>query len=209
MLDVHIAHMQWDRADWWAECELSLRNQPIVVHNIDGIVGDLRQTRFNGYNCGHYDYVAHVDPDDRVCPGAFAEIIGYLKKHPKCPGVYTMSNRINARGERIGLMHPYRPWDHNYLLKNITEVHQITVMRRDIITGLMQKNWDSLPTMGYTELVYYAMFALKHDWTALDLIGYEWRNHKRGVHCNLTQEIQGGSMQQLIQLSEQLLLSRK
>lgn len=206
MFDVHIAHIPSTDLTWWEECQQSLAGQPVVVHTIPGIVGDLRRTRFNGYNCGFHDYVAHVDPDDRVRPGAFAAITHVLKQNPGCAGVYTVSNRISESGRILGELHPYRPWTPNYLSTSITTVHQLSVMRRDIITQVMRDNWEQIPKMGYTELVYYAMLALRHDWIALDFVGYDWRIHPKCSHKQIDNVTRQASIAQLKDLAAKLLL---
>ena len=182
MIDVHIAHMPEYRQDWWEECQLSLQDHPITIHHIDGIPGDVRQMRLNGYNMGTHDYVSFVDPDDIVMPGAFEVLLEVLTSNPDVDGVYSLSDRITDTGRSVGLIHPYREYDRSYLSKHIAEIHQLTVMRRDAIVNIIRDNFNDIPPIGYTEITTFAMFAMKYQWKAVDHVGYKWRVHANGAH---------------------------
>lgn len=182
MVDVHIAHMPGQRSDWWDQCHESLRGHPITIHHINGVIGDVRQARFNGYHCGTHEFVAHVDPDDRVLPGAFNAVVGVLQQSPDAAGAYCLSNVLNEKGQNVGLIHPYREYDAGYLSKHVAEIHQIVVMRREPLLRIMRNYWDIIPSVTYCEIVCYALLAREYTWKAVDFVGYEWRVHNRGAH---------------------------
>lgn len=182
MIDVHIIHMPGERHDWWEECERSLENHPITIHHINGVVGDVRQARLNGYRLGNHEYVSYVDPDDVVLPGAFESMLQELSKRPDVCGAYSLSNRMDHSGKHLGLIHPYREFSRDYLSRCVTEIHQLAVMRREPIIQTIQDNFDLIHPIGYTEITYFALFAQKYDWLAVDHVGYNWRVHSSGAH---------------------------
>lgn len=204
MIDVHIAHLPGERKDWWEECERSLDGQPVTIYHTDGVIGDVRQARFNGYNLGSQEYVSYVDPDDRVLPGAFATLLSTLQADPSIAGAYSMSNRLNEAGEVVGLMHPFREYRRDYLQHHTGEIHQLAVVRRDIILRVMTENWDNIPPGGYAEIVYHAMVAREYDWKAVNHVGYEWRVHNNGAHL-LDLMDRSKSIQQLKSISDEII----
>lgn len=180
-IDVHVLHLPDEREDWAIECNQSLHNEPINVHHLPGIKGDLRQGRYTGYQQGSAPYVSFVDPDDIVYPGTFQKCLGVLEQNPECCGVYTLSN-IDYEDGRVVLNHPFREWSPLVQFNNILEVHQIVVMRRDLILKCYENKFHDMPLTAYHDIYTYMHLAMHNPWIAIDYIGYMWRKRNTGCH---------------------------
>lgn len=182
MVDVHVAHLPGEHQGWWNTCETSLAQHNVCIHHIDGIIGDIRQTRYNGFLCGDAEYVSFVDPDDVVLPESFAVLEAALDNSPLACGAYSLSEMMTERGEVKELIHPYRKYTPSYLNHHMLEIHQLVVMRRSHVLQIMKEHYDTIPPMGYTEIVLYALMAEQADWVAVNHVGYQWRMQSKGAH---------------------------
>lgn len=79
MIDVHILTYSGTRKDWMRQCLSSLEGQPCVVHVIQGFEGDIASGRILGFSAGSNPYVAYVDCDDWVLPGAMDTALRYMQ----------------------------------------------------------------------------------------------------------------------------------
>lgn len=113
-------------------------------------------------------------------------MLDVLQGAPNYAGAYCLSHRMDESGNILGLTHSFREYDRKYLSYNIAEIHQIAVVKRDIIMSTMENNWDIIPRMSYAEIVYHALVSCNYDWKAVNFVGYEWRDHIHGahLHCN-------------------------
>lgn len=183
MIDVHVAKSVGYNVSWWEECEDSLRSDhPITVHHLPGVPGDIRKMRLMGFECGTSEFVSFVDPDDVVLPDAFNQLATALTNNPHVCGAYSLSMRVDDVGGEQGLVHPYRKYSPHYLTKHPLEIHQLVVMRRECVLSVMHEHYDIIPQTGLTELVLYALMALKAPWIAVNHVGYKWRLHSTGSH---------------------------
>ena len=183
MIDVHIGHMPEDNPHWWKQCEESLKDHPITVHNFESVKFNTRKTREIGFSLGTHPFVSFVDPDDFVYPGAFQKCLDILLQYPDVVGVNTLSNKIkihpNGRVER-SLMHPFVG---HYAYPNGGQrfVHQLTVMRRDAVLAALNENND-IKADGGGEMHLYKKLCKYGKWYTLNFVGYCWRDHPKGVH---------------------------
>lgn len=181
-IDVHILHLPGENEEWATECEHSLSNEPVIVHHLDGIKGDLRAGRYLGYQQGISPYVSFVDPDDFVHPGTFQQCLNVLNNNPDCCGVYTLSN-IDFEDGRVQVNHPYHEWTPTHQLCNILEVHQIAVMRRELILDCYEHYYADMPLTAYHETYSFMRLAMEKPWISLNWIGYTWRKRSTGCHA--------------------------
>jgi hypothetical protein len=178
-VDVHMAHMPGELVNW-NKCDIS--NQPIVLHHIDGIPGNILQTRIDGFSLGTHKYVSFWDPDDTIEPGAFQQCIDFLELYPKYGGCYTNSTIIRD-GKHPTAMYKQHKWSLEYHSKSPLPVHQLVVVRREVI----QQATHNLPPISDSQLceqLIYAHCAVIAPFYFLDINGYNWFDHPQGDHKN-------------------------
>lgn len=180
-IDVHVLHLPGENQEWADQCARSLVDEPINVFNLDGIYGDIRQARYEGYKQGTAPYVSFVDPDDFVHPGAFQVCLDAIKG-TEYGGVYTTSYVDNEDGTKC-LIHPYRQWTPRLQYSNFCEIHQLAVMRRDLVLQIFEQFYNEMPLVVYHEAYTYMQLSMISNWKAVDFNGYTWRKRKTGCHA--------------------------
>ena len=185
LVDVHMITIPNQNQQWKQQCLDSLVGHPVVLHEVDGVFGDIRESRRRGFMQGTSPYVSFVDPDDFVGADAFRRCIVELNKYPNICGAYTLSNQITVDDDgndiRTELLHPFRQWplpQRGWLL----EIHQLVVMRRECVQYVYDHFYDEIPKMHHTEVWMYWNMAMRAPWRAVDLVGYNWRVHGAGAH---------------------------
>lgn len=182
LIDVHIARRPNENPEWWKQCQDSLQQQPINVHMVDAVEGDVRAARYNGFSQGTAPYVSFVDPDDYVLPDTFTKCLETIQNSPdNVCGVYTMSNRLKVKNNRIKLLLRYRPWTISSM-KWASTVHQIVVYKRKLLTDVFMENYDSIHPFILPEYKLHCFLSVKYDWIAINHVGYVWRDHSSGIH---------------------------
>ena len=78
MIDVHMILLGDENPEWLAQCIQSLADEPVALHIVRGEFGHIGKWRAKGFRLGTNPYVAYVDPDDYVLPGAFAACAALL-----------------------------------------------------------------------------------------------------------------------------------
>lgn len=188
-IDVHILHTPNENQQWRAQCDESLIGHPINTHHIPGIIGDVRQSRRNGFSQGNAPYVSFVDPDDYVEPGVFQRCLDELLAYPSVCGVYTLSNKIivNADGTESPpeLLHNFQQWPLP-VMGRLLEIHQIVVMKRECVKYVFDHHFDEIPKMQHAETWMYWNMATRSPWRAIDFAGYNWRVRSDGAHTILS-----------------------
>lgn len=191
-IDVHVLFPStWtiQTATWRDECMASLAGHPINVHQLSGIPGNLRQARFNGYSMGTAPYISFVDPDDVVHPGAFASALNTLIQAPSniC-GAYTNYNMLSQYTGERRIRQLDNKWSRTRMISDMRLVHQIVVMKRDIVLPVYVNNWNSIPNIGNELFCLAILLAKQYNWIADPIVGYTWRIHAGGVHQLIHQE---------------------
>lgn len=120
MIDVHMLLTPHDSVELLDRSLVSLQNEPINLHFIDGVIGDIGRGRVEGFKRGDNKYVGWVDPDDYITPGAFAECLAYLEAHPVADGVY-MHEAVSSNGRIV------------HITKH---AHHMTVVKRAVVEKL-------------------------------------------------------------------------
>jgi hypothetical protein len=176
-IDVHVLRLPTENESWFEECYELLKKEPINIHILPGIPGNILQARINGYRKGTSKYVSFVDPDDKIEPGIFEKILSEIKE--TSVGLYTQSSIIDMHGKTIvEQMAKYMPWEFEKMFSSFFQIHQLVVMRRDKIE-IVNNNisrFYKLPHP-YIEHLRYVLLSCLGDWQASPEIGYHWRRN--------------------------------
>lgn len=161
MIDIHVLTYSGTRADWLAQCLASLEGQPCAAHIVIGVEGHVGAGRAKGFALGEHEFVAYVDSDDYLLPGALDACLLALDTHR---AVTTCEYVEYLDGSR----HPYPKPGHN-----------ISVYRREDIAPL-------LPLMALTPYTVDMQTRARLQPFQLEVIGYVWRIHEDGAHRCIT-----------------------
>lgn len=96
MIDVHTILLGDENPEWLAQMVQSLAGEPVSLHIVRGEFGHIGRGRAEGFSRGSNPYVAYVDPDDWVLPGAFSACLAALEADPKLDAAwsdYVLSTR--------------------------------------------------------------------------------------------------------------------
>jgi glycosyltransferase involved in cell wall biosynthesis len=193
MIDVHVLHLPSENKQWAQICADSLISPVINVHHINGINGDLYQSRKNGYTLGTSRYVSFVDPDDYVHAGAFESCLAALEQNNH-KAVYTNSYLLD---EHTGIIKKFFSenvkWSREFHCYDMIPVHQLMVFDREIVYRAFDLiDSLNLPIDSTADQVIVGYIASLTEFHFLGTVyGYTWRRHNRGIHAtyNLTQRI--------------------
>ena len=146
LVDVHVLYCH-EPPEWIAGCLDSLHAEPVTVYLRPGIKGKVGLARARAFACGNAPYVAFVDADDEVIPGAFAAALEVLEARPEVVSTYC---DIQLLGKPDGEGYIKAPWNPSAQLQRMAEVHHLHVMRRAAVMPLLDElaRWD-----GYEEYV--------------------------------------------------------
>ena len=105
--DVHVLHC-YEPPEWIDACLRSLESEPVNVHLCAGIQGKVGLAKANAFRQGTADYVAFVDADDEVMPGAFDAALAILDSRPEVVATYC---DIQLIGHPAGVGYIKAPWN--------------------------------------------------------------------------------------------------
>lgn len=139
-VDVHVLHCH-EPPEWIAGCLESLHSEPVTVYLRRGIAGKVGLARANAFREGNAPYVAFVDGDDEVMPGAFDAALAVLDSRPEVVSTYCDIQLID---QPEGTGYIKAPWDPAAQLQRMAEVHHLHVMRRAAVMPLLEElaRWD-------------------------------------------------------------------
>jgi len=170
MIDVHILHLPNENKQWLKQCEESLVKEPIIIHNLNGIQGNIKKSRLDGFKLGTAPYVSFIDPDDYIIPGAFEKCLSAL--NPNICGVCTSYKIIDTESATENIFEPRKCY----------EIHQLVVMNREDVLEAFEKYYDEIPDNGGNEIYLYSAMRQKKSWKHIKFCGYAWRDHLNGSH---------------------------
>lgn len=184
-VDVHIITLPSTDKGMWRFCEESLFKEPINIHMVDGVIGNIAEGRVKGFSQGSSPYVSFVDPDDMIIPGAFEACIKTLEKHHEAVGVYTDELIMDAHGiTRCPGQYSRFSWS-PVMMKHPIYVHHLLVMRRSIV----EKYFDAmLRHPKIPEYVLRGMMIEHGPWVHVDRYGYKWRKTKGTLRSTLSDD---------------------
>ena len=163
MIDLHVLTHAGTRADWLEQALASADGQGATVHVVDNAGRSVGQGRARGYQLGSHEFVAYLDSDDYLLPGAIAACLEGLRRHR---AVVTMEVVEYPDGRR----YPFP-----------RAGHALTLYRRaDVLPWV--KAMESSP---HTTDARLRSLLRPHQ---LPHIGYVWRVHPAGDHHHTTQQ---------------------
>lgn len=121
------------------------------------------------------EYVAWVDDDDRVLPGAIDAAVHALDSTGAAIA-FTYERQINAQGETLPYQrspHPPRKID---VAMHPRSLHHLTVVRASTLDDVVYQHAARIG-VGLDWLIR-AWCTLKHSAVVVPQIGYEWRQHE-------------------------------
>lgn len=157
---------------WLEECRASVAaslpaSRHVVVHCLPEEYVALRTTP------QATEYVAWVDDDDRVMPGAIQACVDAMES----TGVgvaFTYEARIDQAGDRLGAVDTRRRTLRDVAM-HPRGMHHLTVLRSRLIAPEVIEHAHRIG-LGVDWLVR-AYLALKHGVVHVPVVGYEWRQH--------------------------------
>ncbi len=160
-IDVHVLTHSGTRRDWLEQCLASLEPEPCNVFVVRGVEGHIGQGRADGYSRGAAPYVAFVDSDDYVLPGAFSVIEEAM----------ATSRAVTTREKELVV---WPNGDERFSGRG-RHNHHIKCFRREDVIPL-------IPLMKQTTRRCDRMMDYVLNPTRVDFEGYVWRNHGDGAH---------------------------
>ena len=172
LVDVHVLYCH-EPPEWIAGCLDSLHAEPVTVYLRRGIAGKVGVARANAFRAGNAPYVAFVDGDDEVMPGAFDAALEVLESRPEVVSTYC---DIQLIGQPEGVGYIKAPWDPASQLQRMAEVHHLHVMRRSAVMPLLDElaRWD-----GFEEYVLMGLLCRYGVHHHIPRQLYRFRQHNR------------------------------
>jgi hypothetical protein len=130
-----------------------------------------------GFALGSNPYVAYVDPDDLVMPGAFQACIDALEARPETVMAYTCEARISERGLLLADYDKklYAPFFNTP--QEALRAHHLSVYRRSALPDL--SFLETYP-MGAEQALKQRLWG-PDKFAFVDRCGYQWRRHKNSA----------------------------
>lgn len=158
------------RPEWLQEC---IRSIDIGVHHVHVRPGDFEAARWETTSGSKADYVAWVDDDDKVMPGALARCVDALEATGAAMA-FTDEANIDAQGARIGSAY-CKPRVSRDLAMHPRSVHHLSVFR---VAELDPIIWEHAKRIGIGICWLIRAYAgLVHKAVHVPVVGYEWRLH--------------------------------
>lgn len=79
MIDIHVLTHSGTKPEWLQQCLDSLKDQPVVVHVVEGVEGSVGAGRAKGYALGDCEFVGYLDSDDYALEGHYAKCLRMLR----------------------------------------------------------------------------------------------------------------------------------
>lgn len=176
MIDVHLITLPDTRRDWLDQCLCSVADEPITLHRVEGVIGNIGAGRAEGFSRGAQPYVSFVDPDDWVLPGAFSACLDVLESNPDVVCAYTMEAIANDLGTVVS----YRDIDSYRLRDPVLAAHHVAVFRRDAISEFLPE----LSNYHYVPELYLKRYVQQNRgrFMLVPMYGYVWRLHPQCSH---------------------------
>jgi hypothetical protein len=181
-LDVVMIHGKDDNKAWAEQARASVLFHNVNIIDVDAVPGDTRLARKNGFEKSTAPYVSFVDPDDYVTTDIpiFELCVKVLVEDKSICGVSTRSYLISDKPTK--LLNSTIKWDLIKHFYNITLIHQLTVMRTDVVQKVCSEHHDLIYPVKYNEHNRDLLLVQYGDWKIIPEIGYTWRKRAEGAH---------------------------
>ena len=169
-IDVHVLYC-YEPVRWIDDALISLAAEPVNVHFLKGIKGKVGLARANAFRQGTAEYVAFVDADDAVVPGAFDAALEILDNRLEIVATYCDIQLID---QPDGTGYFKAPWTPLAQLFGPSEVHHLHVMRRSAVEPHLAEleQWD-----GYEEYTLMGLICQSGQQYHLPYPWYRFRQH--------------------------------
>ena len=172
---MHIGVSGNENQAWFDQCLASLKGEPVNIHLVDAVPGNLGRMRLDGFSRGTSPWVTYVDPDDYITPGAFHRALPHLISGVSA--YYTNHAIVDEKGNRKG------PWFHNMSKQldftQVKQMHHIVIYNREIIAPVVHL-LDGSQSGELEPLNLHAVRSGRVIGTPRE--EYSWRIHPEGVH---------------------------
>lgn len=176
MIDVHIIkHPTEDRSENFEKLLASLENEPVDVHIVEGVAGNIGAGRAEGFRRGSNPWVSFIDDDDAIAPGVFHAAIKYISENPWLSGFCTREIGVHDGIETPAYPEPRK----TYNINNFLRMHHLLVLKRsEVLPHLDQvATFNNLSESGLLSL----MMLKGAEFGHCPIEGYYWRT-SGGTH---------------------------
>lgn len=176
MIDVHIlTHPTQDRSQYLEPLLEALLKEPVNVHLVAGVKGNIGAGRAQGYSLGDSEYKAFIDDDDTFIEGIFDTILETMDKYPDIAGCCTQE--IDTASNKPATF-PFKYYDPIHIF----HIHHLLTYRYSAIKNYLPYIADCKLTAEHT----LAAMILKdgHKIRHIPKVGYVWHKHKGGASAN-------------------------
>jgi len=171
--DVHIL-ISPGRQQWLSQCLASLDREPAMIRIRRGTPGHIGIGRASAYAEGSAPFVARVDDDDYIEPGALATCVALLDANPNASAA-TTDLAIVDRSERITGHTRIRDRSVAAIARSPATVHHLTVYRRAAVEPWL----DEIAAWPYwDDWILAAGVATWGPVLSVPMMGYYWRRHR-------------------------------
>ena len=193
-VDLHILTIATTRPDWLDQAVASVAGHPVNLRIIDNTGRITGAGRAQAYRESTAEFVACLDDDDALLPGAIESCIAALDAHPTALGAYTDALYIDESGQVSGpdLSTGSGPWCIERSLTGAGHTEHIAVMRRSAVLPFL----DELEAYtGMEQYFLHGMLATVGDWIHVEQPGYLFRLHPDNTHNTIPIEFRHATRQ--------------
>jgi len=175
VIDIHILVGPSSRGEWLAEALASVRSHPAVVHILEN-GNSVGVGRARGYALGGCPFVAALDADDVLMPGAVEACLSALADAPDAVGAFTDLIRVDADGSPFGAGSSTGtgPWSPMRQFYSLGYGSHFAVFRREALAPHLRRLQD-FPRLA--DYVARGLVAGDGDWLHVPMDGYGYREH--------------------------------
>lgn len=193
-VDLHSLTGEKTRPDWLEQAIASVAGQPVNLRIMDNSGRATGQGRAQAYRESAAEFVACLDPDDALLPGAIEACIAALDANPAAIGAYTDALYIDESGKVLGpdSSTGSGPWTVERSLTGAGHTEHIAVMRRNAVLPFLAELENYT---GMEQYFLHGMLATVGDWIHVEQPGYLFRLHDDNTHNATPIEIRHANRQ--------------
>ena len=163
-IDVHIGvHPLYDRSESLDKLLSKLKDEPVNVHLVPGVLGCIGAMRFAGFSAGTAPLQSYIDDDDDFPSGIFSKMERLFELEPEIDAACTSEN-----GEHS---HPFKYYDRRHVFRT----HHLAMFRRAAIAPHIAKIKDFAD--GSEHGIWMQLLLGGARVRHLPVNGYTWRIH--------------------------------
>ena len=193
-VDLHILTCEKTKPEWLAQAMDSAHGQPVNLRVIDNTGRPTGVGRAQAYRESTAEFVACLDDDDRLLPGAIAACIAALDADPSAVGAYTDALYMDESGQVLGpdCSTGKGAWRVEYSLESAGHTEHVAIMRRVATLPFL----DELEAYtGMEQFFLHGMLATVSHWVHVEQPGYLFRLHPENTHNATPIEVRDATRQ--------------